>query len=462
LIFNRWALTYTLNERITLYAMCMLARRSEQCLPSIIAATGFPRRQQSQTGRQRVLAKTKLAIPLQKGEKVALLSRGHIMNRRVLIALAISTVFLSLNGVAQLLPQHVVGYHTVQTCESGVFLIANPLQNGSNRLSEILTLPDWANGTTIYKFDALAQTFSDSITWIAGIGWLSTSDPDPTLSLGEGVLILTLSNDQPASVSLTFVGEIPGQQPCRSLEGANNQELWSPPFGKGLETLSPREGDTVYVYDCALAPEYNAFTYIDSIGWLNNGEINPQGPEIRPGVAAFLQLQGYERSSCATCSGCGSESAQSIVPDVPLSNPRKSGSKFAFSFSSQSNQFYQVQSSAMDPPEWSNLGPLIRATDTTTDVVDRDATSPSKFYRVVEAKPVEVRLANSFVAYRSSFVFSFNTQTNATYQVQYMTLGSTQQWANLGPPITPVKTNVWVQDPDARATARFYRVMQLP
>jgi hypothetical protein len=384
------------------------------------------------------------------------------MNRRVLIALAISTVFLALNGAAQLLPQHVVGYHTVQTCENGTALIANSLQNGANELNQILMLPDWAEGSTIYKFDGPLQRYADPIEFFSGYGWFSATDPMPTLNPGEGAILIAMSNGIPASISITFVGEIPAPQECRPLEGANNRELWSPPFGKGLETLSPREGDTVYIYDCALAPDYNAFTYIDSIGWLNNGEINPQGPEIRPGVAAFLQLQGYERSSCATCSGCGSESAQSIAPDVPLSNPRKSGSKFAFSFSSQSNQFYQVQSSAMDPPEWSNLGPLIRATDTATDVVDRDATSPSKFYRVVEAKPVEVRLANSFVAYRSSFVFSFNAQTNATYQVQYMTLGSTQQWANLGPPITPVKTNVWVQDPDARATARFYRVMQLP
>jgi hypothetical protein len=378
------------------------------------------------------------------------------------ISVAIASWVLAFKSAAQVPAPHVVGYHTVQTCLDGSFLIANSLQNGSNELNRILMLPNWASGTTIFKYDAGIQRFFDPIEFYADYGWYSPTDETPTLNPGEGAFIITMSNGVPTSVPLTFVGEIPPTPNCRNLEGMNSLEIWSPPFGKGVEMLSPQEGDAVSVYICG---EYNVFTYIDAIGWLNNGDVKREGPEIPPGTAVQLRLQGWERTSCPPCVACDATAATVVEDNVPLSDPKKEGATFSFLFESQPDKQYQVQCMSLAAPNWSDLGAPIKATNATTRAADTNAVWATKFYRVVELPPPPpppgVRLVNAQMA-AERFVFSFASRPGAIYQVQYMTQGQSVGWTNLGGLMTASKTNTWVTDRTPVSTVRFYRVVELP
>lgn len=407
--------------------------------------------------RRRIL-KSGLAIWGENGDNVAPIPVAMLVRKHFWFSVAMAIWALALKGTAQVLAPNVVGYHTVQTCEDGGFLIANSLQNGSNELNRILMLPDWASGSTIYKFDGPNQRYFDPIEFYAGYGWYSPTEETPMLNPGEGAFIITVSNGRPASVALTFVGEIPPTDNCRNLEGVNNLEIWSPPFGKGVELLSPREGDVVSVYACA--GEYSVFTYIDEIGWLNNGEVKAEGPPIPPGVAVQLRLQGWERSSCPPCVACDGAAA-TIMENVPLSDPRKEGTTFSFSFDSRPETRYQAQFMSLDKPDWSDLGAPLKATSATTRVADTNAVSATKFYRVVELPPPPpgVRLVNAQMM-PESFLFSFESRPSAIYQVQYAVPGRTIEWVTLGQ-IMATKTNTWVTDRAPASSMRFYRVIEV-
>src|SRR6185436_10390289 len=102
-------------------------------------------------------------------------------------------------GIASSMAQAVysvnaVGYVNL-TLGRGYSMIANPLNNGSNALSQIL--PNVPDNTQILKFDAAQQKFSTTVNgFVAGAGWF----PDGTLRPGEGAFI-----NLPDPATITFV-----------------------------------------------------------------------------------------------------------------------------------------------------------------------------------------------------------------------------------------------------------------
>jgi hypothetical protein len=88
-------------------------------------------------------------------------------------------------------------YTTVVT--PGFNAIANHLNNGRNTLHEVL--PSVPNGTLLYKWDPVRQTYTEPARYFATTGWLVPEPLVGTLSPGEGAFLRVN-----AQLSLTFRG----------------------------------------------------------------------------------------------------------------------------------------------------------------------------------------------------------------------------------------------------------------
>jgi hypothetical protein len=309
------------------------------------------------------------------------------MKRRLLMLVALFGMYTSVS-VAQTFSQNAVGYHTIHTCPDAYFMIANSFHNGGNELNRVLPLPDWADGTAILKWDPATQSYHDAIQWVTGLGWYSPRDPEPRLYAGEGAFIQTVSNGVFTSMPITFVGEVPQGRLCQFLPGNGAYSIWSPPLGRGVEALGlPQEGDMIQFYTCGPAAQWRIFQYVEDLGWFCADCPSVELPQFRPGEAAFVQLNGPSRNTCSTtCLFCldGTEASASTESGIVLSNPEKNGSTFTFSFSSQTNVTYQVQyTTAVPSGPWQNLGAAITANESSTLVVDTNAVTALKLYRVL-------------------------------------------------------------------------------
>lgn len=105
--------------------------------------------------------------------------------------------------MAQVYSVNAVGYVNLDL-PAGFSLIANPLNNGQNKLSAVIpTAPD---GTTVFKFDGVGFD-ANAPSYIDGFGWFQAPPADVnnyTLAPGQGVFI-----SLPSAAKLTFVGEVP-------------------------------------------------------------------------------------------------------------------------------------------------------------------------------------------------------------------------------------------------------------
>jgi hypothetical protein len=86
------------------------------------------------------------------------------------------------------------------TVDPGFNLIANQLDNGGNRVNEVLPLPSDVAEANLFKFDAGTQNYTLASTFTPGFGW---SPPSATLVPGEGAY---LNIEAPSPVNLTFTG----------------------------------------------------------------------------------------------------------------------------------------------------------------------------------------------------------------------------------------------------------------
>src|SRR6266480_2545573 len=118
----------------------------------------------------------------------------------------ILTAVLSAAGVASSLAQgtvysvNAVGYVNL-TIPTGFSMIANPLNNTAANGNTVSNLfPSVPIGTTIYKFDNVAGTYS--INQFSFAGWGS---PNDTMLPGDGAFI---RNPTASPISVTLVGEV--------------------------------------------------------------------------------------------------------------------------------------------------------------------------------------------------------------------------------------------------------------
>jgi hypothetical protein len=170
-----------------------------------------------------------------------------------------------------------VGYVNL-TLGRGYSMIANPLNNGSNALSQIL--PNVPDNTQILKFDAAQQKFSTTVNgFVAGAGWF----PDGTLRPGEGAFI-----NLPDPATITFVGEVPQGNLSQAVPvGFSIQASQVPQTGRlTTDLLFPAtDGDQLLQFNNATQafnPTVPSFVEGPGGGWF------PTEPTIAVGTSFFV------------------------------------------------------------------------------------------------------------------------------------------------------------------------------
>lgn len=187
------------------------------------------------------------------------------------------TAALSVAGIATSMAQAVysvnaVGYVNV-TVPTGFQLIANPLDAEDNSIGALL--PDIAEGTIIYKFNATSGTYS-----INSFQFGAWDFPTATLNPGEGAFIF---NGEPAALTLTFVGEVPQGPLSQAVPAGFSIQASQVPQQGGIQTaleFPAEEGDLVYRFDTT-AQTYRIFDF-------NFGEWSPSEPVINVGESVFV------------------------------------------------------------------------------------------------------------------------------------------------------------------------------
>jgi len=155
-----------------------------------------------------------------------------------------------------------VGYVNM-TLAAGFTMVANPLINGNNTLTELL--PFMPDQTTVYKFDSSAQAYdpNPSIFYDAGDGtgvWW----PEATLEPGQGCFI-----NVSAETTVTFVGEVPQGSLTNAIPTGFSMLASIVPIGGNitnvLEGYMPTDQDTVYRFDStAQGYDSNPAIYYDA------------------------------------------------------------------------------------------------------------------------------------------------------------------------------------------------------
>lgn len=208
-------------------------------------------------------------------------------------------------SMAQVYSANAVGYVNL-SLPAGFSLIANPLNGTNNSLNTILPLADNADGTTIYRFKPSIQRYAESLTWVAGFGWVS-ADPDPALLVlppGEGIFI---KPSGPTPLTVTFVGEVPQGALSNPVLGGNKYAIASSQVPQALPigdstpanaatTLQfpAAEGDTIYVFNSTTQRYKESYTYVAGFGWIsaNVDDPGPLGPTIPVATSFFLFRAG--------------------------------------------------------------------------------------------------------------------------------------------------------------------------
>jgi hypothetical protein len=219
--------------------------------------------------------------------------------KTLLLTAALSAAGLA-TSMAQVYSVNAVGYVNQTVPAHGYAILANPLNGTNNSVNTILPLPNGYDGCNIFRFDPATQGYLDAVAWIEGLGWLSNSDPDPTINPGEGFFF---QNVAAQALNITFVGEVPAGTLHNPVAGGNRFSLRSSVVPKGLKlgdtdpttgtanTLQfpADDGDNVFIFDPATQSYPDPYGYIGGLGWLSNSDPDPDGPLIAPGTGFFSQ-----------------------------------------------------------------------------------------------------------------------------------------------------------------------------
>lgn len=212
------------------------------------------------------------------------------MRTKTLLLTAVLVAATAASALAQVYSVNAVGYVNTTVPANGLAILANPLNGTNNLLDTILPLPEGSDGVTIYRFDTAAQNYTDAITYIFGVGWLSASDPTPTIAPGEGFWV---QNVLATPLNITFVGEVPQGTLSNPIPGGNQLALRSSMVPQALRlgtngqtgTLAwpAAEGDTIYVFDPATQNYKDAYQFVEGVGWLSATDTDafPDGPMIQ-------------------------------------------------------------------------------------------------------------------------------------------------------------------------------------
>lgn len=183
--------------------------------------------------------------------------------KTVLLTAALGAVSIATSVAQTVYSVNAVGYVNV-TVPAGQFaLLANPLNQGDNKVATIL--PDVPVNTVVYVYDAATSAFSAATK--RATGWTG-GGASAVLAPGQGFFV---KNAGTTDMTITFVGEVP-QGDLKADFGAGFNLLGSlvPQSGK-VETelkLPAQVNDKVYLYGAA---GYTTITK-RATGWTPGGE----------------------------------------------------------------------------------------------------------------------------------------------------------------------------------------------
>jgi len=226
--------------------------------------------------------------------------------KTLLLTAALSAAGLA-TSMAQVYSVNAVGYVNQAIPAGGFAILGNPLNGTNNSVNTILPLPSGYDGCNIYRFDPATQSYLDTVAWIEGFGWLSPTDPDPTINPGEGFFFQNVAG---SALNITFVGEVPSGTLNNPVAGNNRFSIRSSMVPKGLRlgdtdpgtgtanTLEfpADDGDNVYVFDAATQQYLDTYAYIGGFGWISGTDPDPDGPLIAPGTGFFSQKAAPDRT----------------------------------------------------------------------------------------------------------------------------------------------------------------------
>ncbi len=165
--------------------------------------------------------------------------------KTLLIAAVLGAVGIA-TASAQVTSVNAVGYVN-KSLDAGLSLIANPLSNGGNKVSEVI--PSAPIGTTIFLFDA---NTGFAVTQFVGV-W---SD-DVELPVGTGFYL-----QLPEAATVTFVGEVlQGDASNKSVPAGLSIQGSNVPKAASLTDLNfpAAVGDVAYLFDGAA---FNPTTFL--------------------------------------------------------------------------------------------------------------------------------------------------------------------------------------------------------
>jgi hypothetical protein len=210
------------------------------------------------------------------------------MRTKTLLLTAALTAAGVAASMAQVYSVNVVGYVNVTVPAGKLMLLANPLNNADNKLATVMPLPDTADGSTVFRFNAQTQQYQEAVSFVGGFGWFGTAVDQITLAPGEGFFFLAGTAD----VNLTFVGEVPtgtltvplAAGPYLSLVGSMvPQENRVGDVATAATTMGfpAADSDTIFSWD-GTAQNYVTASYVDGFGWVE-ADANVAGPNIPVG-----------------------------------------------------------------------------------------------------------------------------------------------------------------------------------
>jgi hypothetical protein len=203
------------------------------------------------------------------------------MRTKTLLLTAVLGAAGIVSTMAQVYSVNAVGYVNVNL-PKGYSLIANPLNNGQNKLTDLIpTAPD---SSVVYKWVG-AGFDVDPPNYIDGFGWFNGDIANYKLNPGDGFFIYV-----PAATPVTFVGEVPQGNLANPLPVGYSIKASQVPQAGTLTQLgfAPAMDDFVYQWKGAdQSYDPNPPQYFGAeVGWF------PAEPTLGVGEAFFLFRTG--------------------------------------------------------------------------------------------------------------------------------------------------------------------------